>query len=174
MTKQERDQFIEDNLPLVNKITCKYVKANTSRCFQDIFQTGCIGLIKAVDKFDSSLGFKFSTYAYRLIEEEIINNVNRKEEKMVDTIGIEEYINGYEGQTIEDTLKDESAEDFKFIEDDAFKMLLKGLSEKQGRVIKLRFDDGLTQLKVSEILGVTKQRVSQLEKIAINKLRIAI
>jgi RNA polymerase sporulation-specific sigma factor len=174
MIKQERDQFIEDNLPLVNKIACKYVKANTMREFEDLFQIGCIGLIKAADKFDNTLGFKFSTYAYRLIEGEIINNVNRKEEKTVDTIGIEEYVNGCEGQTIEDTLKDESIGEYEFIEDDAFRMLLKGLSEKQSLVIKLRFDDGLAQLEVSEILGVTKQRISELEKIAINKLRMVI
>ena len=171
MTKQERDQVIEDNLPLVTTIAAKYVKANTSRCFDDIFQIGSIGLIKAVDKFDSSKGFKFSTYAYRLIEGEIINNVNRKEEKTIDTIGLEEYANGYDGLTIQDTFESNSSEDFKFIEDDAFSSLLKGLSNKQSQVIKLRFVDRLTQLDASIVLGVSKQRVSELERKAIKELR---
>jgi len=174
MTKQERDQFIEDNLPLVNKIASKYVKANTSRCFDDIFQIGCMGLIKAADKFDNTLGFKFSTYAYRLIEGEIINNVNRKEERMVDTIGIEEYVNGYEGLTIGDTLESDCIEEFNFIEDDAFRSLLNGLSNKQSQVIKLRFSSKLTQLETAKILGVTKQRISQLEAAAIRKIKLAI
>jgi RNA polymerase sigma factor (sigma-70 family) len=174
MTKQERDQMVEDNLPLVNIIVSKYVKANTARCFDDVFQIGCIGLIKAVDKFDSSLGFQFSTYAYRLIEGEIINNVNRKEEKLVDTVRIDDFVNGYEGQTIQDTLEDESIGEYEFIDNDSFNRLLKGLTRKQTRIIQLRFGNGLRRVETSRFLNITKQAVYLIEKKAIENIRMSI
>jgi RNA polymerase sporulation-specific sigma factor len=174
MTKQERDQMVEDNLPLVNTIASKYVKANSKREFDDIFQIGCMGLVKAVDKFDSSKGFKFSTYAYRLIEGEIINNVNRKEEKLVDTVGIDDYVNGYEGQTIQDTLEDESIGEYEFIENDSFNRLLKGLTRKQIRVMQLRFGNGLRRVETSRFLNITKQAVYLIEKKAIENIRMSI
>jgi RNA polymerase sigma factor (sigma-70 family) len=174
MNKQERDQMIENNLPLVTTIAAKFVKSKSSRCFDDVFQTGCVGLIKAVDKFDSSLGFKFSTYAHRLIEGEIINNVNKKEKNEIDIIGLDDYANGYEGLTIQETLKDESSNEYKFIGQDFFDRLLKGLTKKQIQVIELRIGAGLSQSEASKIIGISKQGVSFLEREAIGKIRLAI
>lgn len=174
MTRQERDQMIEDNLPLAVSISKKFIKSNTSREFDDVFQYSCIGLIKAVDKFDNTLGFKFSTYAYRLIEGEIINNVNRKEEKTVDTVRIDDYVNGYEGQTIQDTLVDESIGEYEFIGNDNFNRLLKGLTRKQTRVIQLRFGNDLRRVETSRFLNITKQAVYLIEKKAIENIRMSI
>lgn len=60
-----RNEFIEQNIPLVHSC-CKRFQ-NKGVEYDDLFQTGCIGLIKAVDGFDVSLGYKFSTYAVPVI-----------------------------------------------------------------------------------------------------------
>lgn len=60
-----RNEFIEQNIPLVHSC-CKRFK-NRDVDYEDLFQTGCVGLIKAVDGFDESLGYKFSTYAVPVI-----------------------------------------------------------------------------------------------------------
>lgn len=64
-----RDLIIEGNLKLVLSILRKYI--NRSDNLDDLFQIGCIGLIKAIDNFDLSYEVKFSTYAVPMIEGEI-------------------------------------------------------------------------------------------------------
>jgi len=58
-----KDFLIESNLKLVVSITKHYLRTNSTMDLEDIIQEGNIGLMKAIDKFDPSLGYKFSTYA---------------------------------------------------------------------------------------------------------------
>ncbi|MEE0859696.1 MAG: sigma-70 family RNA polymerase sigma factor [Acutalibacteraceae bacterium] len=64
-----RDEFIESNLGLVH--TCALRFKNKGIEYDDLYSTGCMGLVKAVDNFDSSRGFCFSTYAVPVILGEI-------------------------------------------------------------------------------------------------------
>ena len=64
-----RIQFIEGNLRLVLSVIRRF-SASTEN-MDDLFQIGCIGLIKSIDNFDLSLGVKFSTYAVPMIIGEI-------------------------------------------------------------------------------------------------------
>lgn len=61
-----RDEFINGNLRLVLSVIQRFTM-NNSESADDLFQVGCIGLIKALDNFDRSLGVKFSTYAVPMI-----------------------------------------------------------------------------------------------------------
>lgn len=63
------DYLIEMNLPLVSSISKKFL--NRGYEYDDIFQIGCIGLVKAVNNFDESFNVKFSTYAVPMIIGEI-------------------------------------------------------------------------------------------------------
>lgn len=65
----ERERFIGENIGLVHCCAAKF--KNRGIEYEDLFSAGCIGLIKAYDRFDSSLGYKFSTYAVPLILGEI-------------------------------------------------------------------------------------------------------
>lgn len=60
-----RQQFIEGNLRLVLSVVSRF--NNSGENPDDLFQVGCIGLIKALDNFDRSLNVKFSTYAVPMI-----------------------------------------------------------------------------------------------------------
>ena len=60
-----RQQFIEGNLRLVLSVVSRF--NNSGEDPDDLFQVGCIGLIKALDNFDRSLNVKFSTYAVPMI-----------------------------------------------------------------------------------------------------------
>ena len=78
-TKAERDKFIEDNMKLVTYTIDKkfpnYKHEMIDSSFEETFQTGCIGLIKAVDKFDKNKGYSFSTYAVSCIVGEILLSI---------------------------------------------------------------------------------------------------
>lgn len=67
--KQAREVLIENNLGLVHHIVKRF--AGRGHDMEDLFQIGTIGLMKAIDKFDLSIGVKFSTYAVPMITGEI-------------------------------------------------------------------------------------------------------
>lgn len=64
-----KDQILQNNLSLVYSLINRYRHTNTDR--DDLFQIGCIGLLKAIDNFDPSFNVQFSTYAVPLILGEI-------------------------------------------------------------------------------------------------------
>ena len=67
--KEIRDKFIQGNLRLVLSVIQRF--SNRGENPDDLFQVGCIGLIKALDNFDMSHGVRFSTYAVPMIIGEI-------------------------------------------------------------------------------------------------------
>lgn len=67
--KLAKDEFIKGNLRLVLSIVQRFVGRGES--IDDLFQVGCIGLIKSAENFDVSLGLKFSTYGVPMILGEI-------------------------------------------------------------------------------------------------------
>lgn len=72
MIKQEkstRDEMICQNLPLVHSCARRFLQKGIE--YDDLYQAGCMGLIKAVDGFDTTRGLRFSTYAVPVILGEI-------------------------------------------------------------------------------------------------------
>lgn len=67
--KEARDKLVQENVGLIWSIVRRF--GNRGYEMEDLFQIGCIGLIKAIDKFDNSYEVKFSTYAVPLIMGEI-------------------------------------------------------------------------------------------------------
>ncbi len=67
--KEARETFIGGNLRLVLSVIQRF--ANRGENLDDLFQIGCIGLMKAIDNFDTTLNVKFSTYAVPMIIGEI-------------------------------------------------------------------------------------------------------
>ena len=68
-SKEALDRLIKINLPLVSSISKKFI--NRGYEYEDIFQIGCMGLVKAVNNFNPSFNVKFSTYAVPMILGEI-------------------------------------------------------------------------------------------------------
>lgn len=67
--ERAREQFIVGNMRLVLSLVRRFWAKNANA--DDVFQAGCVGLIKAIDNFDTSVGVKFSTYAVPMILGEI-------------------------------------------------------------------------------------------------------
>ena len=67
--KEARDRLVQENMGLIWSIVRRF--GNRGYEQEDLFQIGCIGLIKAIDKFDNAFEVKFSTYAVPLIMGEI-------------------------------------------------------------------------------------------------------
>lgn len=69
MVTDTREEMIKSNIGLVHSIANRFRGRGAD--YEDLFQSGCVGLIKAVDNFDESKGFAFSTYAVPVIMGEI-------------------------------------------------------------------------------------------------------
>ena len=69
MVTAERERQIRENLGLVHTVANRFRGRGIE--YDDLFQSGCVGLIKAVDRFDPTLGYAFSTYAVPVIIGEI-------------------------------------------------------------------------------------------------------
>ena len=67
--KEKRNELVENNLGLVHSCANRFKGRGAE--YDDLFQAGCVGLIKAADNFDESRGFSFSTYAVPVILGEI-------------------------------------------------------------------------------------------------------
>ena len=83
------NKLIEANLPLVTSISKKFT--NRGYEYEDIYQIGCMGLVKSIKNFDEKYNVKFSTYSSQCIRNEILMYL-RKENKHLDVKSIDDIL----------------------------------------------------------------------------------
>ncbi len=174
-----RQTLIEHNLRLVVYIAKRF--ENTRVNIEDLISIGTIGLIKAVNTFQSGKNIKLATYASRCIENEILMYL-RKNSSQRTELSIDEPLNtDWDGNELllSDVLGTDEDEVSRPLEDDAEREMLMAaidcLSEREREIILLRF--GLpggreyTQKEVADRLGISQSYISRLEKRIIERLR---
>ena len=216
-----RDELIYGNLRLVLSIIQRF--SGRRENVDDLFQVGCIGLIKAVDHFNLELDVKFSTYAvpmivgeirrylrdnnsirisrsvrdlaYRALQareeltrererepsvEEIAEKlgeekeaVARAMEAIVEPISLYDPVYSENGDSIYvmDQISDTSAEDEHWVESIALRDAIAKLSERERKIIELRFYRNKTQMEIAKSIGISQAQVSRLEKGALARMR---
>lgn len=182
--KEEKDSdarknLIEHNLRLVAHIVRKYYSSCKNQ--DDLVSIGCIGLIKAIDSFNTSNGARFATYAAKCIQNEILMYF-RAQKKTGAEISINETIDvDRDGNplTYIDVISapDTIAEDLdrKTHIEKIYSLISKKLTGRERHIIVMRFGlDGnapMTQKDVAEKLGISRSYVSRIEKAAIEKIK---
>jgi RNA polymerase sporulation-specific sigma factor len=216
-----RKDLIEGNLKLVLSI----LKNFNNRCdnMDDLFQVGCIGLVKAIDNFDLSYNVKFSTYAVPMIVGEVkrylrdnstirvsrslkdiaYKTLKLKENIIMETgkepsiyelskiLEIEEsdiicaleatksavsvfkpiYNDGGETIYLFDQIENPSESSNNWNDKLLLQNALSKLKEKEKYIIIQRYIIGLTQMEISDELGISQAQVSRIEKNAINNIK---
>ena len=89
-----RNQVIEMNMPLVKKIALKSIQKSTLSD-NDLIQEGIFGLVTAIEKFDTSLGFKFSTYASWWIKQVMFKAISEQSYALNIPVYIQETLSRY-------------------------------------------------------------------------------
>lgn len=216
-----REELISGNLRLVLSVIQRF--SGRGENVDDLFQVGCIGLIKAIDNFNVDLDVKFSTYgvpmiigeirrylrdngvirvsrsvrdmAYRILQakeaymtsfqreptiEQIAEMLDVRREdvvmaldSVVDPVSLFEpvYSDGSDTVCVMDQVRDKKNTDEVWLEHIAITDAIAKLSEREQRILELRFFQGKTQTEVSAEVGISQAQVSRLEKNALNQIK---
>lgn len=216
-----REELIKGNLRLVLSVIQSFKNRNENP--DDLFQVGCIGLIKAIDNFDPNLEVKFSTYAvpmiigelrrflrdfnpirvprsmrdmaYRALKakeslslrlshdptvEEIAKEmgedaraVSRALDAILEPISLYDPIYSENGDSLYvlDQIRDENSNDEAWLDNIAIKNALYTLSDREKKILLMRFYNGKTQTEISKEIGISQAQVSRLEKSALEKMK---
>lgn len=174
-----RQTLVERNLRLVVYIAKKF--ENTGIGIEDLISIGTIGLMKAINTFNTDKNIKLATYASRCIENEILMYL-RRSNKIKGEISIDEPLN-QDGDGNELLLSDILGTDndvtSRAIEDEVDKKLLRAsmqkLNNREKNIMELRFGfisgNEKTQKEVADMLGISQSYISRLEKKIINKMK---
>lgn len=218
--KQARQEMINGNLRLVLSVVQRF--SGRGESLDDIFQVGCIGLMKAIDNFNVSLNLRFSTYgqpmivgeirrylrdnnsvrvsrsirdiAYKAMQArealqknlgrdpsitEIATEVNLPKatvtlalESVIEPISLYEPVFNDGGDTVfvMDQIGDSNAEE-SWISCIALKDTVEKLTDRERKIMSLRYFAGKTQVEVANEIGISQAQVSRLEKNAISRIK---
>ena len=192
-----REKLINGNLRLVLSVIQRFSGRGENP--DDLFQVGCIGLMKAIDNFSTDFNVRFSTYAVPMIMGElrrylrdsgsirvsrsmIAKEIDAKREDVVialeavsDPISLYEPVFSESGDTIYmmDQIGDNN-DDRNWLDEIALKEAIIGLDDREKNILKLRFFRGKTQVEVAQKIGISQAQVSRLEKGALRKIKKAL
>ncbi len=219
--REARELYIKGNLRLVLSVIKRFSASNENA--DDLFQIGCIGLMKAIDNFNTEMDVKFSTYAVPMIIGEIRrylrdNNAIRVSRSLRDTaykalytreaymkkhlkeptineiaeeIGISKedivfamdaiqsplslydpvYSEGGDTLYVMDQISDKKNKEENWVESLALQEAMMRLSDRERKIINMRFFEGKTQMEVAEEICISQAQVSRLEKSALKSMR---
>ena len=193
--KSAREKLVIDNSGLVWSIVKRFTGRGAE--MEDLYQIGCIGLIKAIDNFNMDYDVKFSTYAVPMITGEI-KRFLRDDGIIKISRSIKE--NGYKCFTASQKLKgilnreptiEELSRETGIATEDIIVTMLEGkdggsdsiidniminelvdsLCERDRKLIRMRYYEDMTQTQAARVLGISQVQVSRLEKKILNRMR---
>lgn len=162
---QEHSEYAKEQIILCNQGMVGMIlkRMNLNLLDEDLFATGILGLVKAVNTFDFDKGFAFSTYAAMCIKNEILITFRKKRIPIAFSLDDNaNFGNGEEVPYLETIACDRKFEE-EVIANGLFSEFQKSLSRREKRIIELYLNEK-TQREIAEILGISQAHVSRILK----------
>ena len=180
---EAKHRLIEHNMRLVAHVAKKYYSSNEDT--EDLLSIGTIGLVKAVDTYNSKKGYKLATYAARCIDNELLMYFRGKKKQAKDISLFEPIGRDKEGNQIRlyDVLEQEAVDIAEEMDKERHIIRLGSLMKsvldaREQEILCKRYGIGqrqhYTQKQIAKQIGISRSYVSRIEKRALEKLRYAL
>jgi RNA polymerase sigma factor (sigma-70 family) len=171
-SKKVRDRIVQANLRLVVSLARKFADQYSS--FDELVSDGNVTLMNAAEKFDCSRGFRFSTYATHATQRDFYRQLNRRRKSAMRITGDQNEFLGQIGY--EEVEEDVPMKTQGILYQKVMEVFGHELDEREQHIVCARFgineqESGQTLRAVGNQLGISKERVRQLQMQALEKLK---
>lgn len=162
-----KEQVVLNNIGMVGNVL---ESLNLNLLDEDLYSIGMIGVVKAVNTFNPDKGVKFSTYATKIIRNEILTTFRKK--RIISTLSLDEPYDLGNGEFVNYSEMIEGSKRFEdeVVADMQMKNMFLALSNRDKEIISLRMG-AKTQQEIAEMLGISQAHVSRAIKSVYKKWR---
>lgn len=163
-----RSEYAKEQMILTNyRIVFSIMKRLGIPAFdEDMFQVGVIGLLNAIDTFDVSKGYQFSTYAFPIVRNELLMELRKRRKSVKAEFSLDDNADIDTGESVPyaDMISDGKDYEENVLNSIFIQQIFEGLSSKEKKIFKMFFWKNNTQCEIAKELGISQSYISRIIK----------
>lgn len=131
---------------------------------EDMFQTGIIGLLKAINTFDTSKGYQFSTYAFPIVRNELLMAFRKSKRSVVAAFSLDDNVDTGNGESVPyaEMIADGKDYEENVVNSMLAQQIFESLGSREKHIFTMFFVESRTQSEISKALGISQSYVSRI------------
>lgn len=131
---------------------------------EDMFQTGIIGLLKAINTFDTSKGYQFSTYAFPIVRNELLMAFRKSKRSVVAAFSLDDNADIGNGESVPyaEMIADGKDYEENVVNSMLAQQIFERLESREKHIFTMFFVESRTQSEISKALGISQSYVSRI------------
>lgn len=131
---------------------------------EDMFQTGVIGLLKAVNTFDASKGYQFSTYAFAIVRNELLITFRKSKRSVKAAFSLDENADLGNGESVPyaEMIADDKDYEEVVVNSMLAQQIFERLGTREKHIFTMFFVENRTQSEISKVLGISQSYISRI------------
>ena len=131
---------------------------------EDMFQTGIIGLLKAINTFDASKGYQFSTYAFPIVRNELLMAFRKSKRSVVAAFSLDDNADIGNGESVPyaEMIADGKDYEENVVNSMLAQQIFERLESREKHIFTMFFVESRTQSEISKALGISQSYVSRI------------
>ena len=131
---------------------------------EDMFQTGIIGLLKAINTFDTSKGYQFSTYAFPIVRNELLMAFRKSKRSVIVAFSLDDNVDTGNGESVPyaEMIADGKDYEENVVNSMLAQQIFESLGSREKHIFTMFFVESRTQSEISKALGISQSYVSRI------------
>lgn len=131
---------------------------------EDMFQTGIIGLLKAINTFDTSKGYQFSTYAFLIVRNELLTAFRKSKRSVMAAFSLDDNADIGNGESVPyaEMIADGKDYEENVVNSMLAQQIFESLGSREKHIFTMFFVESRTQSEISKALGISQSYVSRI------------